>query len=671
MRLSWLIRCFLLLLLALVVWLLSTREFSRNMEAMSYDLRAKLLSKRTPVHPDLCLVGVDDEDLEKMQQHRGASWPWSDKLWVELHNFCESASVQAYDILFSEPRKPHVCEDCEKKISKPEHEISFSEIGDPSRPVLSVAVPNNKDGPHVDISLRHLLPATQIESTGGTAQQKFVVPHEALLKTKAVLGHVASTRDELGVMRSYQVLLPTADADGNLRGYLPSLALRAVMRHRGLSMRDVSLDQKGLHLGDQLIPCNPDGSFLFPESDTAKWNIFSASKIIGAAQNPALYHPELDAAFFDHKIVLIGAMAEGLGDRLVTPAAQSERQRFGVEVHFEAINTLLNANPIRRTPVWVGWAICLLLLLLSALPFWERPARMVLFYLVALVALSAAAIVLVLSSSWMIPVVLPFFGLTLGSTLFGTNYWQRERKARHDQELLEQSKQTFTDMLVHDLKNAMTPVVMFVDFMRMHDHKVDPKVTGRLVEDVETASKNTLRLVENLLDIRRIQEGRLPLHQQKLSVHEFVEAKTDTFHRAAARTQKTLLVKNDIDPTILTSFDAGIIQRVLENLVWNAVKYGRLDSTIEIETSATAGDIMIKVSNRCDTLTEAFTSTMFDAFISGVANNDLIRSTGLGLAFCKLSIEAHEGGISAHSPWPGNEDGLQITVKLPRNVQSA
>jgi len=668
MRLSWPIRCILLALLALVVWLLSPREISRNMEAMSYDLRAKLLSKRTPVHDDLCLVAVDDEDLKNIAKNRHSSWPWSDNLMLELHNYYQSASVEVYDVLFSEPRKPHVCQECERKLIIPEDEMLFSDIGNGARPVLSVAAPDNPDAPQVSISLRHLIPAPQIEIKGMPAQQQFVVPHEAWLKTDAVLGHVESSRDELGVMRSYRVLLPTADNEGNLRGYLPSLALRTVMRHRGLSMRDVSLDHKGLHIGDQVVACNPDGSFLFPESDPAKWTIYSAGNIISANGNQAL-HEDLDPSFFDGKIVLFGAMAEGLGDRLVTPAAQSERQRYGVEVHFEAINTLLNANPIRRTPVWVGWFICLLLLVLSALPFWERPARMVLFYLASLFALMATAIVLVLSGSWMIPLVLPFLGLTLGSTLFGTNYWQRERKARHDQEMLEQSKQTFTDMLVHDLKNAMTPVVMFVDFMRMHDHKVDPKVTGRLVEDVETASKNTLRLVENLLDIRRIQEGRLPLHRQKLSVHEFVDAKTDTFHRAAARTQKTLLVKNDIDPMILASFDTGILQRVLENLVWNAVKYGRLDSTIEIETSATAWDIIVRVSNRCDTLTEDFTTTMFDAFISGVANNDLIRSTGLGLAFCKLSIEAHHGEISAHSPWPDHEDGLQITVKLPRNVQ--
>lgn len=665
MRLTWLIRCLLLAFLTLVVWLLSTREFSRNMEAMSYDLRAKFLSKRTPIHPQLCMVAVDDEDL-KNWQHR-SSWPWTDAMMIELHNFCESASVQAYDILFSEPRSRHLCDDCDKKLSEPEDTIRFSDIGDGSRPVLCVGVPDNKDARNVEIDLRHLVPASQIESAGNPARQKFVVPHKAWLKSGAVLGHVESSRDELGVMRSYSALVPTADADGNLRGYLPSLALRAVMRHRNLSVRDISLDHKGLHIGDQVVPCRPDGTFLLLESDHSKWKIYSAGNIIGANQNAAHY-PDLAPSFFDQKIVLIGAMAEGLGDRLVTP---SERQRFGVEVHFEAINTLLNANPIRQTPAWIGWAICLLLLCLSALPFWERPARMVLFYLVALLTLLAAGIVLVMSSSWMIPVVLPVLGLTLGSTLFGTNYWQRERKARHDQELLEKSKQTFTDMLVHDLKNAMTPVVMFVDFMRMHDHKVDPKVTGRLVEDVETASKNTLRLVENLLDIRRIQEGRLPLHRQKLSVHEFVEAKTGTFHRAAARTQKTLLVKNDIDPGILASFDGGIIQRVLENLVWNAVKYGRLDSTIVIETDATEEEIIIQVSNRCDTLGEDFTATMFDAFISGVANNDLIRSTGLGLAFCKLSVEAHKGTIFANSPWPGNEDGLQITVKLPRNVQSA
>jgi len=610
---------------------------------MSYDLRAKLLSKRTPVHPDLCMVAIDDEDLKNMQHL--SSWPWSDAMMVDLHNYCETASVQVYDILFAEPRTRHLCETCDKKLNTPEDEILFSDIGNGSRPVLSVAVPSNKDAPQVNLSLRHLLPASQIEKPDVPARQKFVVPHEAWLKTKAVLGHVEGTRDELGVMRTYNALLPTADADGNLRGYLPSLALSAVMRHRDLSMRDVSLDKDGLHLGDQVVPCHPDGSFLFPESDPGKWKRYSAGKVISANTNPALY-PELDAADFDKKIVLVGAAAEGLGDRLVTPAAQSERQRFGVEVHFEAINTLLNANPIRRTPAWVGWAICLLLLALSALPFWERPARMVLFYLAGLLALMTAAIALVLSSSWMIPVVLPFLGLTLGSTLFGTNYWQRERKARHDQEMLEKSKQTFTDMLVHDLKNAMTPVVMFVDFMRMHDHKV------------------------NLLDIRRIQEGRLPLQRQRLSVHEFVDAKTDTFHRAAARTQKTLEVRNNIDPMILTSFDAGIMQRVLENLVWNAVKYGRLDSTIVIETDATDEDIIIRVSNRCNTLDEDFTSTMFDAFISGVANNDLIRSTGLGLAFCKLSIEAHNGEISASSPWPGYEDGLQITVKLPRNVQT-
>lgn len=660
MELRWPIRILVVLLLFLMAAGLARFRWFRNIEAMSYDLRARLVGQRTHAHEDIVIVAVDDESLKNWAFR--SNWPWTDEMLVEIGSYCSQAKVQVYDVLFAEP----------KPVAP--GGLSFAEFAHSYEVVLGVGVPEGQGagGDLPGVPSRHLIAMDPLVENR-KAFKAFTLPHNEFLRDRepgipsdVLLGHVRSDRGALGIMRSYRALLPAEKESGQI-GYLPALGVRAVAKSLGLRLRDISVRDGHLHLGRSLkVPCDEEGAFLFSEVIPTKsektYTTYAAGEILRAATNPES-KPDLNPELFRDKIVLFGSVAEALYDRVSTPW----RLRNGVEVHAEAMNTLLQQAAISNTPAWAGWALALLLVSLSALPLFERPLRMTGFYLIALFCLLLLSAILAGGFRLMLPLLPPILGLGLGSVAFGTNYWQRERRARRHHEQLEVSKQAFTDMLVHDLKNAMTPVVMFVDFMRMHDHSVPQPVASRLVDDVDSASKNALRLVENLLDIRRIQEGRLPLNTTNHELREYIEDRAVEFSRVVERSGKMLIVENRVPTGTICRFDPVILQRVLENLVWNAVKYGHAGKEIYLRSaeSEEAGGMTISLGNHCDVLAPDFLESMFDAFITGVEKSSLIRSTGLGLAFCKMAISEHGASITAKSPMPGFQDGLEIVIHFP------
>lgn len=623
------------------VWLANTR-FMLKIENTTYDLRADILSKRIDRHPDIVLIAIDEYSMQNMEERVG-HWPWPREVLGQIGDYVSEAKVVCYDIMMSEPSGE----------SNQHSDRFFEDFADIHNVVIPVALP------HSGAQEVQELPDTRFLRKGHaskTSYPHFVLPYPELLQKDILLGHVRADADD-GVVRRYQMAAQVGD-----NHILPSLALQAVLQYE--DNPPFRIGSKNAHIGDRVLH-HTDGSLFYYEPSKPPIT-YHASDILDAWEESAL-HPEkvrdIKRSDFAGKIVLIGGTAEGLEDTVVVPAAGTT---FGPLIHAAAMDNLLSGKPIRCAPKWVAILLVVLLLSLNAVHYLNRPMGMTMWFLVLALLIIVASVVILLTTRWMIPLLPPILALLIGSSVFGTSYWQIERTRRRQHEVLEVAKQSFTDMLVHDLKNSLTPIMMFVDFVRINRGNLSTELLMKLSSEVDISSRNTLRLVENLLDIRRIEEGRLPLKRERVDVHTFLSETRDSLGIHAERIGKELALRVEVPAGVTMDADPAILKRVMENLIWNSVKYSIPNDRIELQAMLAEQELQIVLINRCDVIPKATLDILFDAFVSGEVDNEneLLRSTGLGLAFCKLAIEAHGNTITACSPAPGREDGIEIRFGL-------
>ena len=168
-------------------------------------------------------------------------------------------------------------------------------------------------------------------------------------------------------------------------------------------------------------------------------------------------------------------------------------------------------------------------------------------------------------------------------------------------------------------------------------------------------------LVINLLDMARLQSGKVKLNKQWQLLEEVVGT--------ALRAMKQVLVEYQINvdfPTDLPliEFDAVLIDRVLCNLLDNAAKYALAGTKISISAEMKQRDVWISVADEGSGLPKDLENQMFDKFTRGDKESSK-AGVGLGLSICKAIIEAHHGKIWANNKSP---QGAIFTFSLPLGV---
>ncbi len=210
---------------------------------------------------------------------------------------------------------------------------------------------------------------------------------------------------------------------------------------------------------------------------------------------------------------------------------------------------------------------------------------------------------------------------------------------------LEQMRQDLVAMLVHDLQSPLGNVISSLDLIKMALQRTrqDPDLLSLL--DVASRSSNQLlRLIQSLLDISRLEAGlslgeKSSVHLQKL-VEDAYEIERPNFERRGV--QLVSLVENDLPPL---NVEPNVIARVLLNLLDNALKYSKDGHTITISArEAASGMVQISVRDEGVGIPEPYRQTIFEKY-ERVKTESSSKGLGLGLAFCRLAVEAHGGRI--------------------------
>jgi signal transduction histidine kinase len=232
---------------------------------------------------------------------------------------------------------------------------------------------------------------------------------------------------------------------------------------------------------------------------------------------------------------------------------------------------------------------------------------------------------------------------------------------------LEKVRDDLMKMIVHDLKTPLTSVLASLEMALDGDFGVVGESMRRVLGDAEAKAEDLLALIEDLLEVARIEETALELDLEPLApaalVAELVEEWRVRFEQQEAKVSTEV---SDECPVFRA--DKGLIKRVFSNLIQNAMTH--TGSGVAIALSARpypeageGGGVLFTVSDNGPGIPPEYHEVIFRKF-ERVKNPQLprARNSGLGLAFCKLVVEAHGGRIWVQS---SEGRGSQFHISLP------
>lgn len=227
---------------------------------------------------------------------------------------------------------------------------------------------------------------------------------------------------------------------------------------------------------------------------------------------------------------------------------------------------------------------------------------------------------------------------------------------------LEEARNHLTEMIVHDLRSPLTVILSSLSLLeKSGTSKAKPQVLEQALSVARRSVQQMLGLVTALLDIAKLESGELKLNLQTVSLEKVSEELISTYTQEAIN-QGILLEHNLAKGVPEIRADQEKLQRVVANLLDNALKFTPPGGRVELLIEDAGDDVLITVTDTGPGVPEEFRERIFERFSQVPGTTSSRRGTGLGLAFAKLAVEAHSGQIWVEEN-PGS--GSRFRVRLP------
>ena len=246
--------------------------------------------------------------------------------------------------------------------------------------------------------------------------------------------------------------------------------------------------------------------------------------------------------------------------------------------------------------------------------------------------------------------------------------------AKYEQELLrnaarktymisesEKLYKTLFNSISHELRIPISTIMGSTETLL--EQKIPETVQKELYSEINTASIRLNRLVENLLNMSRLESGRITPHPDWCDIQDLVNSVSELLTDEL----KLFKFKTQISDNIQLIFvDFGLMEQVLHNLILNATQHSPAGSTILLKIHADENNIILEVADEGAGFPEEELSHVFDKFYRG--KDAKAGGTGLGLSIVKGFVEAHHGTVYASNKSNG---GAVFTVKIPVKQMNA
>lgn len=243
---------------------------------------------------------------------------------------------------------------------------------------------------------------------------------------------------------------------------------------------------------------------------------------------------------------------------------------------------------------------------------------------------------------------------------------QRERAA--SLEAINRRKDEFMAMLGHELRNPLAPIQTAVKIIQSLPAATHPAILTA-VDVIQRQSKHMVRLVDDILDLARIGQGRFELRKSRFdiatAVHQAVEA-TDSLFKSRNQSLTVSLPSS----AIYVDADLSRLVQVIGNLLNNASKYTEVAGHISISAEREEGHLTVRVLDSGMGIPPEMVSRVFDLFTQVEGTEQFAEGgMGIGLALVRRLVEQHGGAVSCHSAGLGR--GSEFIVRLPVSAQES
>lgn len=227
---------------------------------------------------------------------------------------------------------------------------------------------------------------------------------------------------------------------------------------------------------------------------------------------------------------------------------------------------------------------------------------------------------------------------------------------------LESLRDDLTQMIVHDLRSPLHGILGYLELLATD---VTPSVQG-FVSGARESAGRMATMIDTLLDVHRLENGKMPVNRSPCDLVRVIGAAVASLGAATQGGR----IEFDLPPRLDWVCDTDLIERTIANLVANAIRFSPPGESVLITAAAAGSEARVSVLDRGSGVAPEHRQRIFEKFGQVELREEkrqARRSTGLGLTFCKLAVEAHGGDISVSDREGGGSD---FRLLLPRSETS-
>jgi hypothetical protein len=235
-----------------------------------------------------------------------------------------------------------------------------------------------------------------------------------------------------------------------------------------------------------------------------------------------------------------------------------------------------------------------------------------------------------------------------------------ERQARESAEQASRIKDEFLAILSHELRTPLTPIIGWVRLMRARE--LDEEESVYALDIIERNVTLQIKMIEDLLDVSRILQGKLSLNISPFNLDTVINAAVDTVSLAARA--KSIHIETELLFPGQVLGDSGRLQQVVWNLLANSIKFTPRGGHVLVRLEPVGDFAQIQVIDTGQGISPDFLPYVFDRFRQeNSSSTRKFGGLGLGLAIVQHLVELHGGEVSAYSA--GQDMGATFTIRLP------
>jgi len=226
---------------------------------------------------------------------------------------------------------------------------------------------------------------------------------------------------------------------------------------------------------------------------------------------------------------------------------------------------------------------------------------------------------------------------------------------------LEVLRDNLTHMIVHDLRSPLSGVKGYLELIRAEEAKLSEEHRDYIGRALSSTSV-LLKMIQDLLDVSRLEARKMPLEIRETDLGAVARQASESLGALTRRHKVVLDLPRD---PVVASCDPQVIERVVANLLGNALKFAPSDGEIQVTVAREPREARVSVRDCGPGIPPEYHQRIFEKF-GQVQMRDTERgaSAGLGLTFCKLAVEAHHGQIGVESN-VGLGSTFWFTLPLP------